>query len=80
MNRSQLGYFFAGVAVGALGNAALPQLKEKFGPLFAGAGAFLQEAFGDAMRDATAAAESMQDAVAGSTVTSGVSAESRGAA
>ena len=37
MTRSELFYFSAGVAVGALGHKALPVLKEMFAPLIAAA-------------------------------------------
>jgi hypothetical protein len=60
MKRSDFGYFCAGVAVGAFGHAAYPQLKEKLAPYLAGALVFAQQAFGDAIKGAAEAAESMQ--------------------
>lgn len=61
MTRSEFGYFCAGVAVGALGHKFSPQLKEKLGPYMAGAVVFAQQAFGDAMKDALAAVQAMQE-------------------
>lgn len=60
MKRSDFGYFCAGVAVGAFGHAAYPQLKEKLAPYLAGALVFAQQAFGDAIKGAAEAAESLQ--------------------
>jgi len=60
MKRSDFGYFCAGVAVGAFGHAAYPQLKEKLAPYLAGALVFAQQAFGDAIKGAAEAAEAMQ--------------------
>lgn len=59
MTRSEFGYFCAGVAAGALGHAAYPQLKEKFAPYLAGAMVFAQQAFGDALKNATETVEAM---------------------
>lgn len=64
MTRSEFGYFCAGVAAGALGHKFYPQLQEKLSPYMAGAMVFAQQAFGDAMKDAMAAVQSMQDASA----------------
>lgn len=60
MKRSDFGYFCAGVAVGAFGHAAYPQLKEKLAPYLAGALVFAQQAFGDAIKGAAETAEAMQ--------------------
>jgi len=65
MRRSDFGYFCAGVAVGAFGHAAYPQLKEKLAPYLAGALVFAQQAFGDAIKGAAEAAEAMQPGDAG---------------
>jgi hypothetical protein len=62
MTRSEFGYFCAGVAAGALGHKFYPQLKDKLAPYMAGAMVFAQQAFGDAMKDAMAAVDSMQQA------------------
>ncbi|NCX99174.1 MAG: hypothetical protein EBX35_11535 [Planctomycetia bacterium] len=62
MTRSEFGYFCAGVAAGALGHKFYPQMKDKLGPYMAGAVVFAQQAFGDAMKDAMAAVQTMQDA------------------
>lgn len=62
MTRSEFGYFCAGMAAGAAGHAAFPQLKEKFSPYLAGAAVFAQQAFGDAMKSAMETVESMQRA------------------
>lgn len=66
MKRSDFGYFCAGVAVGAFGHAAYPQLKEKLAPYLAGALVFAQQAFGDAIKGAAEAAESLQQGDHGS--------------
>jgi hypothetical protein len=60
MTRSEFGYFCAGVAAGALGHAAYPQLKDKLAPYLAGAMVFAQQAFGDALKNATETVEAMQ--------------------
>ena len=60
MRRSDFVYFCAGVAVGAFGHAAYPQLKEKLAPYLAGALVFAQQAFGDAIKGAAEAAEAVQ--------------------
>ena len=61
MTRSEFGYFCAGVAAGAMGHKFFPQMKEKFAPYMAGAMVFAQQSFGDAMKDAMAAVQSMQE-------------------
>ncbi|MFM1902927.1 MAG: hypothetical protein RLZZ440_827 [Planctomycetota bacterium] len=61
MTRSEFGYFCAGVAAGAMGHKFYPQFKDKLSPYMAGAVVFAQQAFGDAMRDALATVQSMQD-------------------
>lgn len=62
MNRSEFGYFCAGVAAGALGHKFYPQMKDKLAPYMAGAVVFAQQAFGDAMKDAMTAVQAMQEA------------------
>lgn len=62
MTRSEFGYFCAGVAAGALGHKFYPQMKDKLAPYMAGAMVFAQQAFGDAMKDAMAAVQTMQEA------------------
>lgn len=86
MTRSEFGYFCAGVAAGAFGHAAYPQLKAQLAPYMAGAMVFAHQAFGDAIKAAmeTAAAMQQGDAPAGPEVFSGPavaeSPEARGAA
>jgi len=60
MTKSEIGYFCAGVAAGALGVKFYPQMKEKLAPYLAGAMVFAQEAFGDAIKDALDAVSAMQ--------------------
>ncbi len=62
MTRSEFGYFCAGIAAGAIGHKFMPQMKEKLAPYMAGAMVFAQQAFGDAMKDAMSAVQSMQEA------------------
>jgi hypothetical protein len=62
MTRSEFGYFCAGVAAGAFGHAAYPQLKAKLAPYMAGAMVFAHQAFGDAIKAAMETAEAMQKA------------------
>ncbi len=62
MTRSEFGYFCAGVAAGALGHKFYPQMQDKLAPYMAGAMVFAQQAFGDAMKDAMAAVQTMQEA------------------
>ena len=61
MTRSEFGYFCAGVAAGAMGHKFYPQLKDKLAPYMAGGLVFAQQAFGDALKDAMSAVQSMQD-------------------
>jgi len=62
MTRSELGYFCAGIAAGALGHKFYPQLQDKLAPYMAGAMVFAQQAFGDAMKDAMATVDAMNRA------------------
>lgn len=47
VTRSELLFFSAGVVVGAIGHAAAPKLKEKFGPLVEAAMAGMGDGLGD---------------------------------
>jgi hypothetical protein len=68
MTRSEIIYFAAGVAVGAAARSTYPILKEKLGPLIAGAMASASAAFSDSYADVAKRlaekAEAVQDVVA----------------
>jgi hypothetical protein len=64
ITRSEVIYFAAGVAVGAAARSAYPQLKDKLGPLLAGAGAALGDAYTEVAQRVVEKVESVQDAVA----------------
>ncbi len=64
ITRSEVVFFAAGVAVGAAARSAYPQLKEKLGPLLAGAGAALGDAYSDIAKRVAEKVESVQDAMA----------------
>ena len=67
LTRSELLYFSAGVAVGAWGHAALPKLKEKFGPVIAaviaGAGSGAGDAYSELAKSFAEKVENVQDAM-----------------
>ena len=56
ITRSEALYFGAGVVAGAMAKAALPALREKYGPLVATAVAGARSAFADAVADAAGSA------------------------
>lgn len=62
MTRSQFGCFCAGIAAGAVGYAKFPTIKEKVSPLLDAAAGIMKDAFSDAVRDASATAESFREA------------------
>jgi hypothetical protein len=68
ITRSEVFYFAAGVAVGAMARASYPQLKEKFGPLLASALAGVSSAVGESYSELAKRVgekvESVQDAMA----------------
>jgi hypothetical protein len=64
ITRSEVVFFAAGVAVGAAARGAYPQLKEKLGPLLAGAGAALGDAYSEVAKRVAEKVESVQDAMA----------------
>lgn len=68
VTRSEMVFFAAGAAVGAIAGANLPFLKEKFGPIFAAAMAGASSAAGDSYAEAakrvTEKIEAVQDAIA----------------
>ena len=64
ITRSEVIFFAAGVAAGAVARAAYPEVKEKLGPLFAGAGAALGDAYTEVARRVAEKVESVQDSVA----------------
>ena len=64
ITRSEVIYLAAGVAVGAAARAAYPQLKETLGPLVAGAGAALGDAYTEVAKRVAEKVESVQDAMA----------------
>lgn len=68
MTRSEIMYFAAGVVVGAVARSAYPQLKEKFGPLVAGAVAGgtgpIADAYAEVAKTVTEKVEAIQDALA----------------
>lgn len=68
MTRSELMYFSAGMVAGAFARSAYPQLKEKFGPLLAGAlagtGGPLADAYAEVAKTVAEKVESFQDAMA----------------
>jgi hypothetical protein len=64
ITRSEVIYWAAGVAVGAAARSAYPQLKDKLGPLLAGAGAALGDAYTEVAKRVAEKVESVQDAVA----------------
>lgn len=69
MRRTGFFSFCAGVAVGAVGHANFPKLKESLGPLaaaaFAGAESAFKDARADAARTADAKVEPGHEAMAG---------------
>jgi hypothetical protein len=64
ITRSEVIYFAAGVAAGAAVKSAYPQLKEKLGPLLAGAGAALGDAYTEVAKRVAEKVESVQDGMA----------------
>jgi hypothetical protein len=64
ITRSEVIYLAAGVAVGAAARAIYPQVKEKLGPLVAGAGAAMGDAYTELAKRVAEKVESVQDAVA----------------
>jgi hypothetical protein len=68
ITRSELVYFAAGVAVGAAARSAFPVLKEKFGPLvagaLAGAGTAFSESYAEVAKRVAEKVETVQDAMA----------------
>jgi hypothetical protein len=64
ITRSEIVYLAAGVVVGAVARSAYPQLKEKVGPLLAGAGTAVGDAYTEVARRIAEKAESVQDAMA----------------
>ncbi len=64
ITRSEVIFFAAGVAAGAAARAAYPQLKEKLGPLMAGAGAAVGNAYTEVARRVAEKVKSAQDAMA----------------
>jgi hypothetical protein len=64
ITRSEVIYFAAGVAVGAAARSAYPQLKEKLGPLLAGAGAAMGDAYAEVAKRVAEKVESVQDTMA----------------
>jgi hypothetical protein len=64
ITRSEVLFFAAGVAASAAARAAYPQVKEKLGPLLAGAGAALGDAYTEAARRVAEKVESVQDTMA----------------
>jgi hypothetical protein len=64
ITRSEVVFFAAGVAVGAAARSAYPQLKEKLGPLLAGAGAAIGDAYTEVAKRVAEKVESVQDAMA----------------
>jgi hypothetical protein len=64
ITRSEVIYFAAGIAVGAAARSAYPQLKEKLGPLLAGAGAALGDAYTEVAKRVAEKVESVQDVMA----------------
>ena len=64
ITRSEVIFFAAGVAVGAAARSAYPQLKEKLGPLLAGAGAAVGDAYTEVAKRVAEKVESVQDVMA----------------
>jgi len=64
ITRSEALFLVAGVAVGAAARSAFPQIKEKLGPLVAGAGAALGDAYSEVAKRVAEKVESVQDAMA----------------
>jgi hypothetical protein len=64
ITRSDVVFFAAGVAVGAAARSAYPQLKETLGPLIAGAGVALGDAYTDVAKRVAEKVEAAQDAMA----------------
>jgi hypothetical protein len=68
ITRSELMYFAAGVAVGAVARSAYPQLKERFGPLvaevMASAGSAIRDSYAEVSRRVAETVEVVQDATA----------------
>jgi hypothetical protein len=64
ITRSEVIFFAAGVAAGVAARAAFPEFKEKVGPLLAGAGAALGDAYIEVARRVAEKVESVQDSVA----------------
>ncbi len=64
ITRSEAIFLAAGVAVGVAARSAYPQLKEKIGPLLAGAGAALGDAYSEVAKRVAEKVESVQDTMA----------------
>lgn len=64
ITRSEVIYLAAGVAVGAAARSAFPKLKETIGPVVAGAGAALGDAYTEFARRVAEKVESVQDSMA----------------
>jgi hypothetical protein len=64
ITRSEVVFLATGIAVGAAARTAYPRLKEKLGPLLAGAGAAVGDAYTEAARRVAEKVESVQDAMA----------------
>jgi hypothetical protein len=64
ITRSEMLFFATGIAAGAAARAAYPQIKEKLGPLMAGAGAALGDAYTEVARRVAEKVESIQDTMA----------------
>lgn len=62
MTRTQFGCFCAGIAAGAVGYAKFPTIKEKVSPILDAAAGIMKDAFSNAVRDASATAESFREA------------------
>jgi hypothetical protein len=64
ITRSEVLFFAAGVAAGAAARSAYPQIKDKLGPLVAGASAALGDAYTEVAKRVAEKVESVQDAMA----------------
>jgi hypothetical protein len=68
LTRSEILYFAAGVAVGAAARSAYPIVKEKLGPLIAGAmagaGTAIRDAYVEASSQVAEKVQAVQDAMA----------------
>jgi hypothetical protein len=64
ITRSEVIYLAAGVAVGAVARSTFPNLKDKIGPVVAGAGAVLAGAYTEVARRVAEKVESVQDSMA----------------